>query len=295
MAKRICPHCKEKADYKATVCPHCTKSLTPVSFWKTRTGIIVIVVAAWLGLGIVGQIFKGDKERTKELADQSVIEKNKQAIAVAQEKLRAKFSAEKEIIIADMKVLLKDKKYNEVIARSAPYLFTNDTQLLATHNLAKEQIFLKDLKNTSELKWEEKKNLYTQLVKLDPGNSEYKKKVEFYVKKIEEKNKEELARIAKKNKEERARIAKFGNPPEQSGWDGSYRPVKRYLEEKANDPSSIEVKGCTPVSYSNEGWLVACDYRGKNAFGAMVLNSNWFVIINDTVVDVKPITAYSQK
>ncbi len=88
----------------------------------------------------------------------------------------------------------------------------------------------------------------------------------------------------------RARLEeKFGKRPDQSEWDGSYKEVKRHLASAANDPDSIEISGCTKTSYDEkEGWLVGCDYRGKNAFGGLVKNSNWFVIKNGTVVKVLP-------
>jgi len=87
--------------------------------------------------------------------------------------------------------------------------------------------------------------------------------------------------------------AKFGAKPDQSGWDGSYREVKRYLKKAANDPGSIKIETCTPVSYDEKvGWLVGCDYRGKNAFGALVKNSNWFAIRNGTVIKVLPAGSY---
>lgn len=89
---------------------------------------------------------------------------------------------------------------------------------------------------------------------------------------------------------------KFGKKPEQSGWDGSYREVKRYLEAAANDPDSIKIETCTNVSYDEKtGWLVGCDYRGKNAFGGVVRNSNWFVIKNGGVFKMLPANAYKQK
>jgi hypothetical protein len=89
--------------------------------------------------------------------------------------------------------------------------------------------------------------------------------------------------------------AKFGKKPEASGWDGSYSEVKRYLEAAANDPDSIKIENCTRVSIDEKaGWVIGCDYRGKNKFGAVVRNSNWFVVKNKVVVKMLPPGAYKQ-
>ena len=87
--------------------------------------------------------------------------------------------------------------------------------------------------------------------------------------------------------------AKFGKRPDQSEWDGSYREVKRYLASAANDPDSIEISGCTKTSVDEKaGWIVGCEYRGKNAFGGLIKNSNWFVIKNQAVVKMLPGDSY---
>ena len=115
-----------------------------------------------------------------------------------------------------------------------------------------------------------------------------------------------LAYLSAKNKEEKAaknaekakkkieqRIAKFGEPPIQSSWDGSYSAVSRFLEDRANDPDSIKIIGCTEVSFNeSSGWIVGCDYRGKNAFGGLVKNSNWFVIRKGQVIQALPSDAF---
>lgn len=88
------------------------------------------------------------------------------------------------------------------------------------------------------------------------------------------------------------RRRRFGAQPRPSAWDGTYREVKDYLRRVANDPESIEIDVCTGVYHTNEGWLVGCDYRGRNAFGGMIRQSNWFVIRNGTVVAMKDADAY---
>lgn len=43
------------------------------------------------------------------------------------------------------------------------------------------------------------------------------------------------------------------------------------------------------------GWLVGCNYQGRNGFGGMVRKANWFTIQRSQVVKVEPGNAYSLK
>ncbi len=83
------------------------------------------------------------------------------------------------------------------------------------------------------------------------------------------------------------RVAKFGEPPEKSFWDGSVECVKKYLESSVNDPDSLKYDFWSEVYFSDDGWLVKCEFRAKNLFGAYVRDSKWFVIQHGNVVDVK--------
>ena len=85
----------------------------------------------------------------------------------------------------------------------------------------------------------------------------------------------------------------MGEKPKQSAWDGTYYAVEVYLKRVANDPDSIDVESCTKVYTSEDGWLVGCNYRGKNAFGGLIKKSNWFTILQGRVVKMDPYTAYS--
>ncbi len=96
----------------------------------------------------------------------------------------------------------------------------------------------------------------------NPKNKKYKEKTKFY----------------------QGKIDWFGKSPEKSAWDGSYRPVKNYLEIVMHDPDSLDLVGCTDVFHHKSGWLVGCVYRGNNAFGAKIKNAHWFLIRQSTVV-----------
>jgi hypothetical protein len=73
-----------------------------------------------------------------------------------------------------------------------------------------------------------------------------------------------------------ALAARCGSSPLQSAWDGSYHYVESYLQEIANDPDSIDVEKCTKAVLTDSCWKTVCKYRGKNAFGGLVVKIDTF-------------------
>ena len=51
---------------------------------------------------------------------------------------------------------------------------------------------------------------------------------------------------------------------------------KTFLKENAHDPSSIDIEDYKIDGQSKNGWVVIVKYRGKNAFGGLVLNVSTF-------------------
>lgn len=82
------------------------------------------------------------------------------------------------------------------------------------------------------------------------------------------------------------RINEYGQRPEASAWDGSYREVERHLQKVAHNPDAVEITGCTEVYHHEDGWLVGCNWRGENAFGAIRQQSNWFTIKHGIVIEM---------
>jgi tetratricopeptide (TPR) repeat protein len=80
---------------------------------------------------------------------------------------------------------------------------------------------------------------------------------------------------AREEKEQAAALARkivCGDEPAISPWDGMPYAAKDYLKKNLNDPD-FDVLECTrPVLTDKHCWLVACRIRGKNAFGAKVVN-----------------------
>jgi len=43
----------------------------------------------------------------------------------------------------------------------------------------------------------------------------------------------------------------------------------------------------TEVYRASEGWLVGCDYGGRNGFGGLIRKSNWFAIKHVQAVEIR--------
>jgi hypothetical protein len=87
---------------------------------------------------------------------------------------------------------------------------------------------------------------------------------------------QKIEREEKKRKDEeekqKAYAAVCGEKPAISPWDGEVIGLESTLKETANDPDSIDVEKCTdPVLTEKACWLVSCNVRGKNGFGALIL------------------------
>ena len=63
--------------------------------------------------------------------------------------------------------------------------------------------------------------------------------------------------------------------------------LKIIIKRTAHDPGSISVKNCTSPILSKENcWVTQCDVRGKNAFGAMILNRKTYSINSLTALEL---------
>jgi hypothetical protein len=102
---------------------------------------------------------------------------------------------------------------------------------------------------------------------------------------------EELARRAREEKEEAKRKAQeakdaayaamCGDKPVVGGWDGEVVGLESALRQTAHDPGSIDVENCTtPILTQGACWRFRCNVRGKNMFGAMILQQKWFSYSN---------------
>ena len=265
--------------------------------FKARAAAIVVLFIAF-------GVFVGQDESRKA---QEVAAKEAQAQAEKAAAMRKQnidyFNQNSAQILGEVKEAIANGDYNKASALSSKYLAAQNAELLdlnakakaaqsAAERKEKTQAILAQLKDVPASALQKNRDLYQQLVSLNPDAPAYAEKLNFFSDKLKQQEEKERLAQEKVKRENEDRIAKFGKPPIASGWDGSYLAVNRYLERVANDPDSIKIDGCTKVFTTDKGWLVGCDYRGRNAFGGMIRQSNWFTIVHDTVIQMHDASAF---
>ena len=86
---------------------------------------------------------------------------------------------------------------------------------------------------------------------------------------------------AKRRQDEAAaalRAAIRGPKPVNSAWDGSVSAIERAVKANMHDQSSYEHVRTTVPVVEGDYWTVLSSFRGKNVFGAKVLNTKKFYI-----------------
>ncbi|MCA9563342.1 MAG: hypothetical protein KC561_07625 [Myxococcales bacterium] len=101
-----------------------------------------------------------------------------------------------------------------------------------------------------------------------------------------ERRRSRIERHVRRQREETERARAYrafcGPRPERSGWDNGFREAERLLSRSAHDPGSIDVENCSPPTLTSENcWETTCQVRGRNAFGAQVLNYYTFHMTTD--------------
>ena len=269
-------------------CETCGKRVESVAMGLGKSAAIgtAAMAVASLAVGYISHAL-GQNERTHAEA------RRKQS-----QFLQEQFDENSETILAGIKAQIDDGKYEQAAAEAAKFIgvATNpaDHSMLTelsehAQSRSAEEARKTLLSNTlSEAKAlpasdiDGNKTAWGKLHRLEPGNATYKKKFEHY-----------SAKVAARDKERQVYIAKHGKAPKRSGWDGSYYEVKQYLEDIARDPDSLDIDACTKVYKNKGGWLVGCDYRGRNGFWGMTRQSNWFTIRHGQVIKMHAANAYT--
>lgn len=158
--------------------------------------------------------------------------------------------------------IINDPKLNELIASydAMAYKVATDKEI-ETLKAAAAKLKVDDYAGAI--------STYKKLAELDPATKQYKSKVEKYT---ALKNKADLA--AKKAAEAAAaKLAREKRIEAQfSSWDGSHRNFERLIKSLMNDPDSYEH---LETRYRDNGKTirVSCTFRGRNAFGGLVVNT----------------------
>lgn len=288
MALKKCKECGHDVSSKADTCPHCGFKNKPKQFGCGAFLLILFVVS--ILISFINQSLD-DSAAAKQRAIEAQ-ERIEQQRAKQREQQQAKkqqltlFTEKREIIIQQITELINDGKQGEAEDILKGFSLVDDPALVSFKNKLREKTLLEKVAKIPASNFQANRNIYRQLVKLNPNNESYQKKLDHYQGKLDAIAAKQRAQEAKATKERQQRLAKFGEPPVISSWDGSYLEVTKYLKRVANDPDSIDIDGCTKVYHTESGWLVGCDYRGKNAFGGIVRNSNWFTIVHGAVIQV---------
>jgi len=230
-----------------------------------------IFYIALLSVGfIIFTIRAGDTERDRTLAQEATV-RAERAARLEQEKIEI-FQSERDDIISYVKVAIADEAYGAAFKKANEYLVADDYELNSLHALAKDEMtkiektfktqeLLAAVEITSSSNLAKKEELYKALSNLHPGNDAYKEKHYYYAEALrleEQKRKAEIAR-------------KEDLKSQFSSWNGSHRNLVRLIKESMNDPGSYKhVK--TVYWDKGDHLVVKTSFRGKNAFGGVVLN-----------------------
>lgn len=226
-------------------------------------------------------IFSSGEEKATAVVPKKSAEENKAALIARFDDHVTQGNIVNAYHLATRSPLAQDPDVSARIEKIAEQAKSEIAKQAAEQRQKKESDLLAQAKILPASEIEKNREVYEKLVKLVPENKKYQDKFSHY---------DEL--VKKKDKEYEDRLALYGRVPIRSSWDSSYYEVESYLKKVANDPRSIKIEGCTMVYSTDSGWLVGCEYRGSNAFGALVKQSNWFIIRHGQVVKMEPATAY---
>lgn len=281
MALVKCGECGNKISDKAAACPNCgappaVRAAVAVATKKTsHYKVWLIVLAIVFGGGFIASAVSnwGAERQTQDEARERQVRRD--AYYLAQKKKLDAFTSNPTPTLAQAQNLGTQGKWMAVKDLLAPYLATNNVDVKRLHDDATEKQLLLRVATIPATDAKANYEQYAELAKLRPENKTYAAKRDSYKSRADEKEAKELAEKLV-----------FGDAPVKSPWDGSYPVVETYLQRVANDPDSIDMVGCTDVFKNKDGWLVGCQYRGKNAFGGTILTANWFRIQRGQVVEV---------
>jgi hypothetical protein len=195
-------------------------------------------------------------------------------------------------------VAISREDYKAAIAQVNRYAFAADSELVALKRIAEQEQtkkrndarraqILAQLKKIPAREYAKNKTLYAELVQLTPGNETYQSKYEHYSAKLAEKEKtERIARERKARKEREAAARTERIEAQFSAWDGAHRNLTKVIKASMNDPDSF--KHVKTVYWDMGDHLVVQEtFRGKNAFGGVVMNTvKAKVGLNGTVLEI---------
>ncbi len=257
MAMTKCEECGADVSTKAESCPKCGAPISPKKpvKEKKKTSLLTWLIVLLIGLSVLGSML-GESQEEKEakyeqLQAERAAETNRKNIEY--------FTKNTKEILSSVKKEIDAGNYDKASEITGKYLTTNNKEILVYHKQARTKTVLKKLKAIPGKKYVKNRDLYKELVSLNPDNAKYKAKVKFYTKK----------QVDKEAKFKKAEARKKKIESSFSGWDGSHRGLEKYIKSTMNDPESYDH---VETRYTDKGsyLYVQTTFRGRNGFGGMV-------------------------
>jgi len=230
----------------------------PGAPWTLGTALVLVFLQA----ALFGS-HAADSEAEKEAKQQ---QESKARIARVQADRAAEYTRDKPQILAQVEVLLAANQPKEALAAANKYFAVNkDPDLARLQSRAALGVMKLELQNEASVPLARRKEIYTTLIKEEPGGlARYQDKLKAVTAELELEN-QARARAAERAALEASIKGQF------SGWDGSHRQVERALKARMKNPASYEHVE-TRYGVGTDSITVVTTYRGTNSFGGVVTN-----------------------
>ncbi|SDK37728.1 hypothetical protein SAMN05660337_0261 [Maridesulfovibrio ferrireducens] len=288
---------------------------------KVVLAVIAGVIALIAIIFCVITVQNNFAEERARIAEQNRIEQER-ILTELQNKAREK-------VVFSMKRLIETGHAETALTVAEKNKDLMNDELQALIHLATEKDLLFRIENTSKWNYSELAKYYSQLASLEPENSRYIKELKGYDRKLQRKLERKLYARAQtlpmrdykanmdiyaelmqlnpgeglyQSKYDRYKsmydafmkdLEKFGEKPERTSGDGYYIEVKKYLKENSEFPETLQMERCTDCYFTDNGWLVGCNYSEQNEIGSRISEFLWFTISNSTVQKVEASGAYT--
>ncbi|NMY14274.1 hypothetical protein HBN74_01705 [Pseudomonas sp. WS 5019] len=196
------------------------------------------------------------------------------------EQIANEFTANRDKIIAQMDNAIASRNLEE--AKKLAERYSNISDMAFIGSVAKYKDLQSQVDRENQIKallaqsktlkvsdYASAVQIYSKLVELEPSNQSYVKTLARYEKiklDAEEKARKEVAAQQAREARRKQVEAQF------SGWDGSHRNFERLIKASMNDPDSYEHVETRFID-NGDYVRVITKFRGKNAFGGMVVDS----------------------
>ncbi|XOV87020.1 MAG: zinc ribbon domain-containing protein [Pseudomonadota bacterium] len=286
MALIKCVECRKKVSLDAATCPHCgTPNFKPT---KRKTSVFTWIVGGFLAFIflpiIVTTLFGGKSETQSATTVQQSVSGREQRKA---ERI-ATFDQNRASILAKVKEHIDNQNFIGAYEITIRYLDSGDAELVGLHEIAANALsnariqartdeIVEQLRSIPESEFSRNRELYVELVELNPNNDRFEQRLWFYNEKIAEVKRSEaqVAAVAAKRVADQAAIKReiaSSGPFAESDFyfdvrsapykDAIIKGVNRIARENKNckikDPSSAAVSSSRGTP-DNPVFFVTCD------------------------------------